>query len=365
MGDGWRPCASRVAPAVRPAVPSQPRQEASGWAHDGASDARHRGGGPALRSRRRAARSRQRALPRSRGLGRVRPRGRVELRGHGPVRVAPPAGVAFRAVDGAGRVRVVPRAAVRLRRSARVHGRHRAQRPLGPGLRPPPPELPDRTAADARATPARGGELRADPAHAGPGSAGQRCRRGDQRLHRRMPAQRPAHLGRARPQRRRADLRLAGDARPLPRGGRHVGAPVARRRRTRAPEPRPAVLRRRAHARAHRRLCGDPGGRAAVDGVRGLRRDAVRLPRRPRARRPVRLARRADPDGGARRDARAGGPAREPCTGARRPGARARVLDARAEPLRRRGGVAGRAAGRGRSPPDGDGDPPPGRSRRP
>ena len=70
-----------------------------------------------------------------------------------------------------------------------------------------------------------------------------------------------------------------------------------------------------------------------------------------------RLARRADPDGAARRHARARGPAREPRTGARRPGARARVLDARAEPLRRCGRVAGRAAGRGRPPPDGDGDP--------
>ena len=201
--------------------------------------------------------ARQRALPRSRGVGRVRPRGRVELRGHGPVRLAPPAGVALRALDGPGGVRVVPRAAVRLRRAARVHGRHRAQRSLGPRLRPSPAELPDRTAAHAGATPARGGQLRADPARAGAGAAGQRRRRGDHRLPRRMPAQRAAHLGRSGPPRRRAGLRLGGDARPLPRGGRHAGAPVARRRRARAPEPRPAVRRRRAHARAHRRLRGD------------------------------------------------------------------------------------------------------------
>ena len=145
----------------------------------------------------------------------------------------------------AGRVRVVPRAAVRLRPAARVHGRHRAQRPLGPGLRPPPAELPDRTAADARATPARGGELRADPARAGPGSAGQRRRRGDQRLPRRMPAQRPAHLGRAEASATPRCLRLAGDARPLPRGGRMLVRQWRARRRARAPQPRPAVRRRR------------------------------------------------------------------------------------------------------------------------
>ena len=136
MGDGRRPRASGVAAAVRPAVPSQPRREASGWAHDGASDARHRGGGPALRSRRRAARARQRALPRSRRLGGVRAGGRVELRRHGPVCVASPARVALRPADGPGGVRVVPRAALRRGLAARVHLRHRPQRPLGPDLRP-------------------------------------------------------------------------------------------------------------------------------------------------------------------------------------------------------------------------------------
>src|SRR5215217_7500138 len=55
-------------------------RESSG--DDGASDARHRGGGPALRSRRRAARSRQRALPKSRRMGRLWAGGGLELRGH-------------------------------------------------------------------------------------------------------------------------------------------------------------------------------------------------------------------------------------------------------------------------------------------
>ena len=136
----WEPAgvrgASEVAAAGAAAAPSQPGREASGWAHDGASDARHRGGGPALRSRRRAARARQRALRRSRRVGGLRAGGRLELRGHGPVRVASPARVALRAADGPGGLCVVPRAALRGGLAARVHARHRPRRPLGPDLRP-------------------------------------------------------------------------------------------------------------------------------------------------------------------------------------------------------------------------------------
>ena len=62
------------------------------------------------------------------------------------------------------------------------------------------------------------------------------------------------------------------------------------------------------------------------------------------------LARRAHAHGGARRRARARGPARRPRARPRRPRAGARVLDARARPLRRRGRGARRAARRGRRP---------------
>src|SRR5919205_230553 len=48
------------------------------------------------------------------------------------------------------RLRLVPRAAARRERSGGVHVRHRARKPHGPDLRPPPPQLPDRPAGDAR-----------------------------------------------------------------------------------------------------------------------------------------------------------------------------------------------------------------------
>ena len=71
-----------------------------------------------------------------------------------------------------------------------------------------------------------------------------------------------------------------------------------------APERRSlaaGVRQRRGEARARRRLRDQSGRRPAVDGVRGLRRHAVRVPRGPGARGPLRLARRAHADGAARR----------------------------------------------------------------
>ena len=164
-GGGRRPGAGRVAHAVRAAVPSQARREASGWPHDavGRSPSRRR---PCSAESATSCSCSAASTTRSRRLGGVRARCRLELRGHGPVRVAATARVALRPADGPGGVRVVPRAALRGRLAARVHARHRRQRALGPGLRPPAAELPDRQAADAGAPPARGGELRAGPARA-------------------------------------------------------------------------------------------------------------------------------------------------------------------------------------------------------
>ena len=206
--------------------------------HDDASDARHRGGGPALRSRRRAARARQRALPGSRRVGGLRAGGRVELRGHRAVCVAAAARVALRVADGPGGLRLVPRTALRGGLAARLHARHRRERALGPGLRPAAAELPDRQAADAGAAPCGGGELRADPARPGPGAAGQRRRPGDHRLPGRMSAERAADRAGRGPHRRRARPGLGAVARSLPRGGRHAGPPVARGGGAGAPQPR-------------------------------------------------------------------------------------------------------------------------------
>ena len=71
----------------------------------------------------------------------------------------------------------------------------------------------------------------------------------------------------------------------------------------------------------------------------------------------VRLARRAGAGGGARRDARARGSARRAGARARRPGAGALLLDARAGPLRRRGRLARRAARPPTTPPHRGRDP--------
>ena len=178
------------------------------------------------------------------------------------------------------------------------------------------------------------------------------------------PRERAADRAGRGPHRCRARPGVGAVARSLPRGGRHAGPPVARGGGAGAPEPAAGVRQRRGEPRARRRLRDQSGRRPAVDGVRGLRRHAVRIPRGPGAGGSLRLARRAHADGAARGCARARGPARRPGTRARRPRARARVLDAGARRLRRRGRVARRAARRGRPAPHRDRDRPPRKSRR-
>ena len=253
-GGGWRPGASRVAGRVRPAVPSQPGPEASGWAHDGAPDARHRGGGPALRSRRRAARSRQWAPRRPRrwavfgpvvgwsfvGTGlyawRRRPESRfgslMVLTGFawflGPLYAADSPlvftiGIVVGALWGPlfGHVLLsfpTGRLATRARR--RVVAASYVLIPLAPV----------------------------------PGAAGQRRRPRHHRLPGRMPAQRPADRTGRRPRKRGARPRLSADARSLPPGGGDARPPVAASRGPRASQPGAAVRQRCGDARARRRL---------------------------------------------------------------------------------------------------------------
>ena len=172
-----------------------------------------------------------------------------------------------------------------------------AQRALGPGLRPPAAELPDRQAADAGAAPGRGGELRAGPARPGPGAARQRRRRGHHRLPWRMSAQRAARSSGRGPQRRRARAGRGADARLCLVA---VGMLVRQWRAAAAPERRslvPLFASGGVTLALVAAYAVSQVDASAVDGVRGLRRHAVRVPRRPGAGGPLRLARRAHADG--------------------------------------------------------------------
>ena len=285
--------------------------------------------------------------------------------GTGLYRLAAPARVAVRLADGPGRLRVVPWAALRGGLAARVHARHRRQRPLGPGLRPAAAELPDRQAADAGASPGRGGQLRADPARARPGAAGQR----------RRPASSPTAAAAARAM-CCSSTRTRASATPRSSWARRcrsglclvaVGMLVRQWRAAAAPERRSlvplfasgglslALVAAYAVSQvdallwmAFAAFAATPFAflaglaRADLSGSRGVRTLMAELADAPE---------RAD-----LRDA--------PRACARRPGAGARVLDARAEPLRRRGRIARRAARRGRRPPHRDRDRPPRPARR-
>ena len=266
------------------------------------------------------------------------PAGRVELRGHGPVRVASAARVALRAAHGPGRLRVVPRAALRgrTRRSCSPLGIV-ASGLWGPIFGHAAAELPDRPAADAGASPARGGELCADPARPGPGAAGQRRRRGHHATAaagaRATSCSSSATRGSATPRSRSARLVSSGSASSpscmLVRQWRAAAAPE---RRSLVPlfvsgGVTLALVAAYATSQVDALLWMAFAAFAATP---------FAFLAGPRARGPLRLARRAHADGRARRHAGARGPARRAGAGARRPGAGARVLDARARPLRRR-----------------------------